>query len=171
MAKTYQDTTDLILSAYSVKWNSNDLGWVDKVEPKIELITKEKKVGSLGDVAIGEWFVGLKGVVSIEFREPCLDLAQKLMPWWSSGVINMSPAMSVDLYTYAQRLILHPREIAAGTLTNDLSFLKAVPHKPYQVNRDGNTPDVWALDFVLFPDLSKLATVGLVWGYVGDPPA
>ena len=170
MAEAYKDPTHLKLTAWDVAWNSNDLGWADKVTPKLDFITKEKKVGSLGNVPIGEWFLGMTGVVTAEFREIVLDLVQKMCPWWATGATMLTPAAGVDLYTYAQKLVLHPHDIAAGTLTDDLTLYKAVPLKPYAVERDGETPDKWAVDFKIFPDLSKLAALGLVYGYYGVAP-
>ena len=170
MPRTY-DFSRLRLGNYDVVWNSVFMGATDKVNPDFTLKLKEKKVGSLGDIVIGHWILGLEGKVTCEFREVDKTAMQKVMPWYTSGNIPLVPATwHKDLYDYAQTLILHPSDLAEATVDQDLAFTKTVPiYRPME--RDGETPDKIIIDFMLYPDRSQLTTGGapvLTYGNYGN---
>jgi hypothetical protein len=152
---------------WNVKWNNNDLGFVDKTQPMFKFKLKPIKVGSLGGITLGHRILGLAGSVRCEFLESVLDLWQKLMPWGAAGKWVLSPATVVDIYTYAQPLILHPTDIGAGTLTQDITVLKAVPKGAPKLARSGTGKDILVGEFIYFPDRALLATGVIRYGYKG----
>jgi hypothetical protein len=163
---------NLKLGAYDVTWKSNFLGAVDSVEPNMDLVLKEKRVGSLGAIDVGHWILGLTGTIVTNHREITAANWQKVMPWWSSGSIPMVPTdWHKDLYEYAGLLTLHPRELGATT-TFDLSFLKAAPRKVTPPPRNGDNPDVLKVEWVFYPDRSVFGTGSplLSYGFVGAVP-
>src|SRR3954468_14701573 len=143
-------------TAYDVKWGSVVLGSVANVEPKIEMVTKPIQLGSLGDVDVGEWIVGLKGTIDMALEEIDLTQFQTLMPWYTSGSIPLMPTTwHKDLYAYAQALVLHPTDLPAATLTQDLTLLKALP-KFTPPKRDSRNDEVLNVSWKFFPDRSQL---------------
>jgi hypothetical protein len=166
------DPARLRLTNWSVKWATVDFGLVDRVTPNIELVTKEMKAGSIGDVKIGEWVIGLTGTITVELRELDVVTRQKLSPWWTTGSISLNPTTyHQDLYAYAALLTLHPLDVAAATHTQDLNLLKAVP-KFKEMEGDGNESNKIVAEFEFYPDRTQLlaTTPLLVYGYIGDPP-
>jgi len=165
------DFTRLRLGNYDCTWNAVAMGAVDKVTPNLELITKEKKVGSLGNLVIGHWIIGLGGDITCEFREVDLTHFQKMMPWYVSGNIPLVPATwHKDLYDYAATLILHPNDLPAATLTQDVVLTKCVPMFKFP-DRDGENPDKPAVKFMFYPDRSQLTVAGapvLSYGTFGN---
>src|SRR5687768_9455035 len=121
------DRSRLRLGNYTVNWTKAggtlyDFGLIDKVTPNLEMVTLPKKAGSIGDVELGEWIIGLRGTIQVEAREIDLTLLQKLCPWWSTGSISLLPSTwHQDLADYAGLLTLHPNDIAAATVTQDLN--------------------------------------------------
>jgi hypothetical protein len=165
---------NLKLGAWDVTWGSFFAGAVDSVTPTIEMMLKEKRVGSLGPVDLGHWIMGLSGMIVTSHREITAEQYQALMPWWTSGSVPLLPqTFHKDLYDYAQLLKLHPNELSAGTTTLDLNLLKAVPKKVTPPDRNGDTPDVIKVEWAFYPDRSLLTTGSpvLAYGYVGAPPS
>lgn len=166
------DVTKTRLGNYDLSWTANGgslfaLGFVDKVTPDITIVTKDIKVGSIGDVVLGKRIIALTGLVRVECRELDLTAYQKLMPWYTSGAIPLNPAtINKDLYDYAGLLTMHPTDVS-GT-AQDISLVKAVPviHQP---DRDGVADDKMIVDFHFFPLRTSLPT--LVYGYIGPVPA
>jgi hypothetical protein len=160
------DLTRTRLYNYDVTWDSYAFGAVDEVAPDFEIKVKEIKIGSFGDVKVGERIIGLEGKIKVMAREIDITLLRKMLPWYTSGSVPLLPAtVHKDLYDYAKLLTIHPIDIS-GT-TEDLTFLKAVPRfKPMQ--RDGTKDDVVEVNFEIFPDRTQLPT--LVYGYVGASP-
>lgn len=169
-----KDPADLTLCAWDVSWNGVDLGYVDDVDPTgLEPILEEKKVGSLGDIVLGHWIIGLKGMIKSQHRQLPVTFYQAVSPWWSSGDIALTPALwHKDFYDYAQKLVLHPNHIAAGTKTLDITLLKAVPmFKPPK--RNNKPPELVEINWLLYPDRSQLVTSGSLiaaFGYIGAGP-
>lgn len=172
------DRTRLRLGNYDVSWTKAggslvSFGLCDKITPDLELVTLPKKAGSIGDVALGEWIIDVRGTIKTELREIDLTTLQNLCPWYTSGSISLIPATwHKDVYDYAGLLTLHPNDIATATTTQDLNLLKAFPtFKP--MARDGITPDKIEVTWRFFPDLSQLVSTIpplLVYGYWGTPP-
>lgn len=167
------DLTKTRLGNYDPSWTAAGagsafaLGYVDRVTPDITIVTKEIKVGSIGNVVLGERIIAMTGVVRVECRELDLTAYQKLMPWYTSGSIPMIPStIHKDLYDYAGLLTLHPTDVS-GT-SQDLSLVKAVP-LIMPMDRDGEADDQFIVDFHFFPDRAQLPT--LVYGYIGPVPA
>ncbi|MGB7157120.1 MAG: hypothetical protein WBD40_03575 [Tepidisphaeraceae bacterium] len=167
------DVTRIRLGNYDLKWGSYDFGLMDKVKPDIRMKTLPKKAGSIGDVELGEWIIGLEGTISGEVREIDVVTYQKLMPWWVSGDISLLPAVwHKDLYDYAAKLVLHPNDLPALTTTQDITLLKAVGMF-VPAERDGGTPDKMMATFKFYPDRAQLVTSGsllLAYGYIGAGP-
>ena len=170
MAKTWPNPDDLKMTHWKPTFNSQYMGWVDNVSPELELIKKPIQVGSMGPAILGHWIVGLTGVIKIDFRETHLELFQRLAFGWTSGAIPLCPPVTTDDYTYAKLLNLHPGHLGADVFTDDLNLLKCAPGKPFCISRDGNTPDVYRAELVPYPDRSKFASVGLVYGWIGAVP-
>lgn len=169
--------TRLRLGNWDLRWTKaggvlHDFGAVDKVTPDIEIVTVPKKVGSVGDVELGEWIVALKGTIRAELREIDLTTLQKLMPWWTTGNISLIPATwHQDLYDYAGLLTLHPSDLPTATVTEDVHFLKAVPmFQP--MARDGVAPDKLLATFKFYPDRAQLVAGAplLSYGHIGTAP-
>lgn len=154
---------------YDVSWAAYDLGGLDDVKPDFALVLEAIKMGSTGNVKLGDRFVGLTddAKVTVVLRESVRATIQKLMPWASqvaAAALVLTPGVNVDLYTYAQPLILHPRDRTGQTpATNeDLSLLKTVPIKAVEIPRTGNAEDKWEVTFLIYPDRAQLPA--LVYG-------
>lgn len=164
---------------YTLNWTKAggtiyDFGLLDLVEPNFELITAPIQVGSIGDVPLGEWILGLKGKITTALREIDLTTYQKLCPWWASGSISLIPtAVKADLYQYAGLLTLHPTDIAAATVTQDINLLKAVPRPIALMKRDGKKKEEQlVVEWTFWPDRAQLTQASplMVYGYIGTPP-
>ncbi|QOV90886.1 hypothetical protein [Humisphaera borealis] len=165
------DIANLKLGAWDVTWGSTEFGAVDDVTPTLDLILKEKRVGSLGPIDLGHWILGLGGMIVTNFREITAAQYQALFPWWTSGSIPLQPSgLNTDLYSYAALLKLHPNEIAEATTTFDINLLKAVPKKVTPPNRNGDVPDVVRVEWQFYPDRAQLGTIK-AYGYIGAPPS
>ena len=168
------DLTRTKLGDWNVTWNSVALGSVDKVTPDLKLITKPIKVGTLGDIVVGERIIGLDGTVKVELREIDNTQLAALTPWQVSGqAIPMIPTgYHVDLYSYAQLLTLHPTW-ATDTKT-DLNFTKAVPRIINPGEKDGVKDDIIIVEFSFYPDRGSsglAATPPVVtYGTIGTAP-
>jgi hypothetical protein len=156
------------LGNWNVVWDSYDFGAVDKVTPKIAYVTKSIAVGSMGDVPLGKRFIRPELKITIEAREIDLALLKKLMPWWTSGSIPLTPqTLHQDLYAYAKLLTLHPSDLAADNHEEDLNIVKAVPDFS-PMERDGVADDKIIVEFEAFPDRAHFPDT--VYGYVGPVP-
>jgi hypothetical protein len=156
------------LTNYDVTWNSVALGSVDKVTPDLKMKTVPIKVGSVGDVVLGERIIALEGTIKVEARE--IDRAQyaALMPWSSTGSIPLLPAtVHEDLYSYAEILTLHPIDLASAT-TEDITLIKAVPMVEF-FDSDGKKDNNALVTFSFYPDRTQLPT--LAYGYLGPAPS
>jgi hypothetical protein len=160
---------------YNVSWNSVDLGGLDGVKPEFKMLLDPIKIGSLGKAKVGDRFVGLgeDAKVTIKIRETANGTLrgrlQKLMPWatqTTGAELALTPAVNVDLYSYAQALVLHPRGAAA--VDEDLTLLKTVPVRAHEIPRTGTEDDVWEVEFLIYPDRSSLPA--LVYGKVTATP-
>jgi hypothetical protein len=167
------DLTRLRMGNYDITWATNLLGATDKVEPKIDMVTKPIQIGSIGDVELGEWIIALKGTIDVELREIDLGQFQKLLPWYVSGSIPLMPTTwHKDLYSYAAPLILHPTDLPTATTTQDLTLLKALPKFNVQ-KRDGASFEILNVSFKFWPDRAQLinqASPLQIYGYVGAAP-
>jgi hypothetical protein len=169
------DATKLRRAGWNVKWGTTpfDFGFVDKVEPALDMKLDPITTGTTGKLILGYRFVGLEGTIKIQTRETTLSAFQKAAPWWSSGSVPVVPgALHVDLYTYADVLTLHPSDLPAATVNQDLIMLKACPMNAFKLPRDNKNDDVYELSFCLFPDRTKLAQDPpvIAYGYIGTPP-
>jgi hypothetical protein len=152
---------------YDVSWNSYDLGFLDDVKPELALKLDPIKIGSLGDVKLGDRILGLEdgAKVTVILRETIRASFQKMAPWASqtAGVaLDLTPPAGGDLYTYAQILLLHPRDQVAPitpTTSQDISLTKTVPLKAFELPRTGNDEDKWAVEFLVYPDRTQLPLI------------
>lgn len=160
-------------TSWSATWNTFGLGTLYEVDPALDLITAEIKRGSTGEIVLGEWIIGLKGVVKVQLADITRIIQEKMTPWFSgvSGTdsIPLVPmTFQQNMYQYAQELVLHPNDLT--TTKEDLHLIKTVPIVTGRIKRDGMKDEVWETTFVPFPDLSRLQASPPVpvWGYVGD---
>lgn len=151
---------------YDVSWNAYDLGFLDDVKPDLPLKLDPIKIGSLGDVKLGDRILGLEdgAKVTIVLREPIRLSFQKLAPWASQSAgaaLDLTPPAGGDLYTYAQVLLLHPRDQTGLTpaTSQDISLTKTVPLKAFEIPRTGNDEDKWAVEFLIYPDRTQLPLI------------
>lgn len=169
------DVTKARLGLYTVGWTAAgagaafDHGYVDKVTPILPLKLKPLKIGSLGDIKLGDRVIGIDDGAKIQVvcREIDLTFFQKMMPWYTSGSIPGKPAtVNKDLYDYAGPLVVHPNDVS-GT-TQDITVLKAVPLRDF-MTRDGVADDSITVEYVIYPDRAQLPSVA-AWFYVGAAP-
>lgn len=161
------DITRTRVGNWDITWGSYFVGGVDKVMPKMQLKTKPIKVGSVGDVVLGQRVIELAGSIDAELRERDLVALRALMPWYNSGgsphTLPIVPAaIHKDLYDYAANLRLHPTDAADATQDINLAF--AVPMLT-PMSRDGVKDDFELASWIFFPDRAQLPT--LYYGYIG----
>lgn len=160
---------NLLLFDWDVTWGTFAHGGVDKVTPKIAYTRKPKKVGSVGDVELGAWIVGLSAAITVEHREIAKTFYQKIIPWNAGNTDTASvplfpSTLNADEYAYAAALILHPSHLLAADTTQDFTFPKAYPHlMPSEA--DGENPNKCIVEYTLFPDRTQLPV--LVYGWQG----
>lgn len=154
---------------WNVKWNDVSLGTVGKVDPSnLQINFKPVTRGTTGPAILGEMCSGITGVISVECMDVSASLITELCPWQTSGeLIPLAP--NADFYQYAQVLNFHPTDVAAGTLTEDINFVKAVPASFLKLSRDGNNQDKLIVDFRIYPDRARLtgASPVLLYAYQG----
>jgi hypothetical protein len=172
------------VSDYDVTWGAYVFGAVDKVDPSgMKIKTKPIKVGTLGDIMIGERIIGLEGTLKIEIREVDQVTLKALVPWAATAgqATPGSAAVSIpiipatfhkDRYDYALPLKLHPTHLASSDTSQDMVLLKAVGNFVYLGDRDGVKDNALAAEFMFFPNRSDLtASPPLVnYGYYGVAP-
>lgn len=166
------DVSKFLLFDWNVKWGSFDFGAVDKVNPNLVLEMKEKKCGTMGAAVLGNWIVGLSGIIQIEARELDHTHFEKTIAWNSGSVTTSIPlfpsSFNADEYSYAQVLNLHPTHLASNVTNLDLNFIKAVPRLP-KLDADGENPNKNVIEFGFYPDRGQFPN--LVYGYLGPVPA
>lgn len=179
------DPSRFKVSNYDVLWGSYPIGGVDKVTPDLKLVTKIIKIGTLGDVPIGERSIGLDGTIKVEAREVDLVQLKGVIPW-SPAAGSATPgtaAVSIplisgvfhqDLYDLAKMLVVHPTHMLADT-SQDLTLLKATPIIVYHGERNGVADDMDLIEFRVYPlrtGSNSLASSPpmLNYGYIGPPP-
>jgi hypothetical protein len=171
MAETYRDVTHLRRTSWDVSFNGAPLGFVDDVDPDIQIVTEDIGAGSVGDIPLGAWIVGLDGTIKVKFRESTADLWNALLCWNVGIPYLLSPSTAADLYDYAEALVLHPHDLAAEETDEDITLLKAAPNGPPGADRDGVSDDVLVGEFLFYPDRDVLAaTEEIRYGYVGPAP-
>src|SRR4051812_25870099 len=114
---------------YSAVWNGVDLGYTNATVIDPQLAFTDKKVGSLNGVTLGAWTKGADPFVELEFSEITRTMMEKLSFWFAGSAgqaIKLVPPLGIDIYTYAQLLVLHPSDLAAGVTSQDPNLLKAV---------------------------------------------
>lgn len=155
------DITKTRRTNWKCTWNATDLGYVDEVTPELSYMLEAITVGSIGKAKLGERFLGLSGdTIKIQVRECTRAVVEKLLPWFTgttgSAEIALTPPINTDIYTYAQALVLHPEDLAAGTVNEDVELYKAVPVSAWPMKRNGQQDDVWEVTFRIFPDRTQL---------------
>jgi len=159
---------------YDITWGSLFLGSMDEVDPSaMEMVTKPIKVGSIGDVELGQWVIALKGPLKSVAREIDITQYQGLMPWYSTGSISLTPATwHKDLYSYAQQLTVHPIDVS-GT-AEDITLLMAFPMIKFPKRNGEDEKTDLEIDWLYWPLRTQLTTPGsplLCYGYVGPAPS
>lgn len=119
---------------YDVTWNAYDLGGLDDAKLDLAMLLAAIKIGSLGNVKVGDRFIGLTddAKITLILRETIRATIQKLVPWatqTAGAELVLTPPVNTDLYTYAQPLILHPRDRTEQTPSTDqdIELYKTVP--------------------------------------------
>jgi hypothetical protein len=163
---------------WDVTWGTTALGLVDEVMPDAALVMSDIKIGSHGNMVLGQRVEDLQVRVKVQMREVTRTLQATLTPWYDAAaggaapatdIVPLAPAVNTDLYSLAKQLTLHPHDIAAGTKTQDIVFFKAVPiSSPARLKRTGTQDDVWEVEFAIYPDRSKIGTVNNPWGTFGQ---
>lgn len=158
-------------------WGTFNLGLVNEVDPDIKLVCEPITRGTTGKVELGDYAIATAGMVKFQIPDINPTLLTTLNPWMADGdgQVLMPATPNKDMYAYAQILNLHPHDIAAGTVTEDLNFVKAVPMSCINIKRDGQDPKkgIWEATFKLYPDRTKLfaSPPKLVYGYLGAIPS
>ena len=157
--------------AWYVTWNSFELGQSGEVDPTSWKMSKTAITrGTTGKVVLGHFFDGAEGEIKAQVKDLNVTAFVALCPWMtvSTNQILVPSTMNVNMYSFAQKLTLHPMD--KGDATEDLIFPKAVPSVPVNAKRDGQKDDLWEIMFTIYPDLSQLqtATPKLVYGWVGS---
>jgi len=161
---------------WDVTWATVALGGVDEVNPDLSLVLADIKIGTYGDMVLGQRVVDMGGLISVQLREMTRTLWATLTPWYDHGAggadptadeVGIMPAPGVDLYTHADALILHPHDLDGAVVTEDIELYKAVPiTPPAQRRRDGVSDDVWTVQFAVYPDRDKIGTANNPWGRI-----
>jgi hypothetical protein len=169
------DITRTRRTNWDASWKGQSLGLVDEVFPDIDLVLKPIRVGTLGPIDLDERVEALKCQVKIQVREIALAVFQQLCPWYGgTGSIPGVPLKPGQrLYEYAGALVLHPHDLPATDLSEDLNFVKAVPvTPPAKLKRDGTKEDVFEIVMHAYPDWGTLqaAEPELRYFYIGPIP-
>lgn len=167
---------DIRRTNYDVIFDGDNLGLLDDVSPELAMMLEPVKTGSTGNMKLDDRFTGLEddARITVQVREINRTQIERLMPWFTgtanTGDIPLTPATNALMSTHAKLLVLHPRD-QGTTLTQDLVILKAFPRTGYQLPRTGTEDDVWEIEFLIYPDVSKIGTADNPYGYVGTPPS
>lgn len=161
-------------TSWDPTWNGWEMGTNMSATPDLKITLKPIKRGQTGDLILGHWITGMEGMISIECADMTRLLQEKMFPWFagSAGVdsIPLLPSgLNVNLYSYAQELILHPHDGADAK--QDLHLIKAVPVSAVKLpKRDGIKDDLYNIDFYVYPDVSRIqaSPPEVIYGYVGD---
>jgi hypothetical protein len=155
------------------KWATIPFGLINQVNPDLKLTLSPIKRGTTGKHVLGHFISALEGDVSVEIPAPSLTIIKAMTPWYSTGtqIFFVPPAMNVNLYTFAQPLVLHPHDVDAADLTQDLTLVKAAPMSAFNLTRDGDKEEIWKLMFFPYPDFDQLVASPPVvsYGYLGHP--
>lgn len=164
------DLARTAVSNYTVSWGDTtpyDFGFIDDTDVDLKLKLKEIKVGTLGDVVLGQRIIALEGSIKVKARE--LDEAYLRKVWAAAPATGSIPLIPTtahkDLYDLAQILRLHPTSHAANAKDEDIVLVKAVPLLPKR-KRDGEADDSDDIEFIFFPDRTKFPV--LDYGWIGD---
>jgi hypothetical protein len=162
-------------SAWDIKWHNIGLGTVYGVKPDLKLILDPIKRGTTGKIILGHWIIGLEGSIKAALADVTRQQMEIACPWFAgvTGVdsVPLTPmTVNTNLYSYAQELILHPHDLPATSLKEDIHLIKAVPMQIPNMDRDGEKDDAFNTEFTFYPDLSRLQASPpvLVYGYIGD---
>jgi hypothetical protein len=160
------DPADSRRTMFDVSWNGFDLGGLDDVKLDLTLKLDPIKIGSFGDVKLGDRILGYddNAKVTIVCRKTTRTNFQKMAPWASQSAgaaLDLTPPTSGDLYSYAQALVLHPRDQTglSPATSQDLSLLKTVPLRAFELPRTGTDEDKWTIEFLIYPDRSQLPVI------------
>src|SRR4051794_33337516 len=125
------DPSKFLLFDWDVRWGTFNFGAVDAVQPDLDLVLKDKKCGTMGDIVLGHWVVGLTGTITVEAREIDHGLYEQMIAWNAGATttsIPLSPSDAngapKDLYDFAALLTLHPHHLPTNTTNLDLNILK-----------------------------------------------
>lgn len=162
------DPTKVRRTAYDVTWDpsstNHNLGGIDEVRFECPLQFAAVKIGSAGNLKLGDRFIGLGDDARIitVVREVTLARIRVLFPWDDgAGEVDLTPIYGADMAALAKPLLLHPIDKVDGLgnadTTEDITIFKALPI-PSPVRRTGTDFDVWEVPWLIYPDLTKLST-------------
>jgi hypothetical protein len=172
------DKSKVRKGAYEALWfltgtNFVDLGGLDTVDPTgLKLLLDPVKVGPGGKMKLDDWVDGLEdgSVIKTQVREISRGRIEALAPWFSGTAgasMAMGPAAGTRMSQWAHPLVLHPTDVA--TSAQDLEIYLALPKGPFAAARDGQKFDVWEMEWVVYPVISKV--MAGEWAYSRVRPA
>jgi hypothetical protein len=159
----------------NISWNAVDLGYIEgDIEVKWEENGVEVTAHQEGTNILDVIRTGKKVELTVVLKELSTTQLQTLLevqggsktPGAGTKVSGWGSSQDfTGQLADAQKLILHPLRVAAGTYTSDLFFWKAYPLLD-TLKYSGESLQNMSLTFRIFPDLSKDTAIRL--GGFGD---
>ncbi len=149
---------------YDITWGSIFMGAVDEVDPSgIEMETKIIKVVD-GRRCPGRMDRRPKGDDQGHDPGNRRDAVPELKTLVCVGLIPMIPAtFHADLYSYAQKLTLHPTDVS-GT-AEDITLLKSFPMFKFPKRKGDDEDTHIEAEWRFWPDRSQLVPGSLLLAY------
>lgn len=158
-----------------------DLGYSDEPLVTIKKITKPIKVSELHDQELGTRLLGVEATVTVNLRQVPIATFARAFPWFSGtpgtdSIPVMPSSLGQDLYDYAQKWVLHPRDkglqaygVGEYDASEDFTLLKGAIISDVARAGKGTDEDPLKLTVKFYPDRASLPN--LLLGYIGPIPA
>ena len=165
-----KDPSNTAVRTYTVRMGATpeaavDVGCVDEPELVSKPDLKPITVSHFGSTRLGDRAVGREIHIKFKLREITLANLKRQMPWGSAEAgWAVCPPNGVDIYTYAQAVVLHPDD--AADASEDIIARKAAPVTGVNLKGDGEKDATIDFDLVCYPDRGLLPD--LVDVYVGS---
>lgn len=170
-------TENVKLGVCSVKFNNVDLGYTKGgVEVDVSTTTKKVTVDQFGESEINEIITGRSIKVKVPLAETTLENLVAIMPGATLVTDSIDPTkkrvdvtngVGTSLLALAQELRLHPTDLPAGDLSEDLVINKAMTPGAMQFAYKVDDERVFNCEFTGYPDAAN----GNVLYSVGDTTA